>query len=206
MLGGSKKHVFQGKNQDVTLVSEDEEVSHPLAMWGVECQHPGSGGRCQGMMGNPPHTRSLSSSSGACMQASPVQREPEIPTWDVSKGLVDYFRAVISRVIDCLQGKKDFAKPSYVNSVGPCPKGTVRFMSISVWSINSVTVHLDSLIQRKSTYHQCGDKDIHLFPWITSALLFILAGSLYITHSPLLSKSIKEKKDSWEKAKNRILS
>lgn len=47
-------------------------------------------------------------------------------------------------------------------------------------------------------------EDVHLFSGITSAFLFILAGSLYITHSPLLSKIKQEKKGQLRNEKLKI--
>lgn len=73
----------------------------------------------------------------------------------------------------------------------------------------NLTVHSDTLIQRKSILNlnmNMKIEDVHLFPWITSAFLIILAGSLYITHYPLLLKTKQEKRtaEKW-KAKNRII-
>lgn len=59
-----------------------------------------------------------------------------------------------------------------------------------------MTIHLrhtDPEEINTESYHRCKDKDVHLFPRVTSALLFILAGSLYRIHSPLLSKNKGEK-------------
>lgn len=102
----------------------------------------------------------------------------------------------------CVGGKPSTmlsTSPHTNQSARPAPsREGARRASCSKHSLR-VTAGSDPMIRRKSTLNlnvNTEIEDVRLFSGMTSAFLFVLAGSLYITHSPLLSKTKQERKDS----------
>lgn len=189
-------------------------VSHPSLAREVWASGLWAGWGGRGMLGSPSQRSAVpSSSSGAHRQAlfRKNQRiQPE--TFGLLRQSFEIFwtydlnKETGQNLFLCCASRKNrkqmLSKSFHVNqSVGQCPVGRWGWKHFCSKHKLNLTVPSDMLIQRKSTLNLNMDmkiEDVHLFPWITSAFLFILAGNLHKTHFPLLSKIKQEIKDSWE--------
>lgn len=149
------------------LVSEDE-VSHPLPMWGVSVSTLSLVAGAKGwwvILPTVGHAAATAALGHACWQTlfrGNERFQPEILR--ALSSMSDYFRPVISRgTCQILQGKKGFPKASYENcNMGWCPRGRVRLTSISVWNKLSDCPfrHTD---QRKSTLNLIINMEIKMY-------------------------------------------
>ena len=140
--------------------------------------------------------------------AATLQEEPENPACDLQAGpesdrtlqTVPEGRTTSERTLRCAEGKTLHSAVCITSHTSHLPREGDQQACCSKHGLH-VTVGSDPMIQRKSTLNlnvNTEIEDVRLFSGMTSAFLFVLAGSLYITHSPLLSKTKQEREDNRE--------